>query len=105
MVEMLNKGLGGLGVGWLVAPEGDDKMPCCLLVMMGLVSVFVGFMPGVLLGRRTLLGAVRERWLRTRWVILVKGPCFSVLLTIGCVRSTGGGRVFWRGWEGIGTDG
>ena len=80
-------------------------MPCCLLVMIGLVSVVVGFMPGVDTGRRTFLGVVRERWPSTRWVILVNGPCFSVLITLGCVRSTVGGRVLWRGLERIGTDG
>ena len=55
VVDVLNRGREGLGVGCLVAPVGDDKMPCCLLVMIGLVSVGVEFMLEVGVGRRTFL--------------------------------------------------
>ena len=102
VVDVLNRGREGLGMGCLVAPVGDDKMPCCLLVMIGLVSVGVGFMLEVGVGRRTFL-VVRERWPSALWVILLNGPCFSVVSTWGCVRSRVGGRVLWRGWEGRGT--
>ena len=36
--------------------------------------------------------------------MFVKGPCFPSLFVFGLVRSTIGGRLVWRGWEGIGTD-
>ena len=31
-------------------------------------------------------------------------PCFPSLFVFGRVRSTIGGRLVWRRWEGIGTD-